>query len=167
MFVHGHSYAKIRVLHDTPPGETRALLSCQPEIDRFTTTILVIESLHGLAVHLIPAFYEIVNVEQQLTFRCFIGREQCEQAFVTRIFFFYKLQPTNPQLSLPSTSLVPTQVPQFLFQHATTVLDPLFDESLLVAVSWQVCFFLDVLRACPNALVKSAMRPVTFADASH
>ena len=48
---------------------------------RFTTTILVIESLHGLAVNFIPAFYEIVNVEQQLAFRCFIGREQCEQAF--------------------------------------------------------------------------------------
>ena len=56
--------------------------------------------------------------------------------------FFYSLQPTNPQSSLPSTSLVPTQVHKFLFQHATTVLDPLLDESLLVAVSWQVCFFL-------------------------
>ena len=37
--------------------------------------------------------------------------------------FFKSLQPTNPQPSLPSTSLVPTQVHKFLFQHATTVLD--------------------------------------------
>ena len=86
IFVHRHSDAKIRMLHDTPPGETCALLSCHPEIDRFATTILVIEFSHGLAVHFIPTFYEIVNVEQQLAFRCFIGREQCEQAFVVRIF---------------------------------------------------------------------------------
>ena len=77
---------KIRVLHDTPPGETRALLSYQPEIDSFATTILVREFSHGLAVNFITAFYEIVYVEQQLAFRCFIGREQCEQAFVVRIF---------------------------------------------------------------------------------
>ena len=90
------SYAKIGVLHDTPPGETCTLLSCQPEIDRFTTTMLVMEFSRGLA--------------------------------------------TNPQSSLPSTSLVPTQVHKSLFQHATAVLDPLLDESLLMAVSWQVCF---------------------------
>ena len=77
---------KSGVLHDTPPGETCTLLSSQPKIDRFITTILVIEFSHGLAVHFISAFYEIVNVEQQLAFRCFIGREQCEQAFVIRIF---------------------------------------------------------------------------------
>ena len=65
---HPHSDAKIEVLHDTPPGETCTLLSCQSEIDRFTTTILVIEFPHGLAVHFIPTFYEIVNVEQQLAF---------------------------------------------------------------------------------------------------
>ena len=63
MFVHRHSDAKIRVLHDTPPDETRALLSFQPEIDRFTTTILVIEFSHGLAVHFSPTFHETVNVE--------------------------------------------------------------------------------------------------------
>ena len=56
--------------------------------------------------------------------------------------YFYSLQPTNPQSSLPSTSLVPTPVHKSLFQHATTVLDPLLDESLLVAVWWQVWFFL-------------------------
>ena len=66
-------------------GETRALLSYQPEIDRFAT-ILVREFSHGLAVNFITAFFETVNVEQQLAFRCFIGREQCEQAFVVRIF---------------------------------------------------------------------------------
>ena len=86
IFVHRHSGAKIGVLHDTPPGETCTLLSCRPEVDRLTTTVLVIESLHGLAVNFIPTFYEIVNVEQHLAFRCFIGREQCEQAFVARIF---------------------------------------------------------------------------------
>ena len=64
IFVHRYSYAKIGVLHDTPPGETCTLLSCSPEVDRLTTTILVIESLHGLAVNFIPAFFEIVNVEQ-------------------------------------------------------------------------------------------------------
>ena len=81
--------------------------------------------------------------------------------------FFCSLQPTNPQSSLPSTSLVPTQAHKSPFQHATTVLDPLLDESLPVAVLWQVCFFLDVLRASPSALVRSAMQPVTVADASH
>ena len=128
------------MLHNTPPGETCTFLSCRPEVDRLTTTILVIEALHSLAVYFIPAFYEIVNVEQQLAFRCFIEREQCEQAFVIRIF--YSLQPTNPQSSLPSTSLVPTQVHRSLFQHATAVLVTPLDESLLVAVLWQVCFFL-------------------------
>ena len=87
IFVHRHSDAKIGMLHDTPPGETCTLLSCRPEVDRLTTTIFVFESLHGLAVNFITAFYEILNVEQQLAFRCLIGRKQCEQAFVVRIFF--------------------------------------------------------------------------------
>ena len=85
IFVHRHSDAKIGVLHDTPPGEACTLSSCRPEVGRLTTKILVIESLHGLAVSFLTAFYEIVNVEQQLAFRCLIGREQCEQAFVVRI----------------------------------------------------------------------------------
>ena len=71
------SDAKIGVLHDTPPGEPCTLLSCRPEVDRLTTTILVIESLHGLAVSFLTAFYEIVNVEQQLALRCLIGKEHC------------------------------------------------------------------------------------------
>ena len=86
MFVHRHSDAKIGDLHDTSPGEPCAVLSCRHEVDRLTTTVLVIESLHGLAVGLLTAFYEIVNFEQQLAFRCLIGKEQCEQAFVVRIF---------------------------------------------------------------------------------
>ena len=68
IFVHRHSDAKMGVLHDTPPGETCTLLSCQSEIDRFATTIFVIEFSYGLAVHFISTFYEIVNVEQQLAF---------------------------------------------------------------------------------------------------
>ena len=56
--------------------------------------------------------------------------------------FCDSLQPTSPQSSLPSTSLVLTQVHRSLFQHATAVLVPPLDESLLVSVSWQVCFFL-------------------------
>ena len=154
------------MLHDTPPGETCTLLSCRPEVDRLTTTILVIESLYGLAVNFITAFYEIVNVEQQLAFRCLIGREQCEQAFV--VWIFDSLQPTNPQSSLPSTSLVLTQVHRSLFQQRNNCRGPTFRMS---HSRWQFCgkfvFSLDVLRACPNALVRSAMRPVTFADASH
>ena len=70
----------------TSLGEPCTLLSCRHQVDRFTTTVLVIESLHGLAVSLLTAFYEVVNIEQQLAFRCLIGREQCEQEFVVRIF---------------------------------------------------------------------------------
>ena len=36
--------------------------------------------------HFIPTFNEIANVEQQFAFRCFIGREQCEPAFVIQFF---------------------------------------------------------------------------------
>ena len=86
IFGHRHSDAKIGVLHDTSSGEPCTLFSCRHEVDRLTTTVLVIESLHGLAVSLLTAFYEVVNIEQQLTFRCLIGGEQCEQAFVVRIF---------------------------------------------------------------------------------
>ena len=81
-----HSDAEIGVLHDTPPGEARTLLSCRHEVDRLTTTVLVIESLHGLAVSLLTAVHEVLNIEQQLAFQCFIGREPCERAFVVRIF---------------------------------------------------------------------------------
>ena len=109
IFVHRYSYAKIGVLHDTPPGETCTLLSCQPEIDRFTTSILVTEFSHGLAVRFIPAFYEIVNVEQQLAFRCFIGREQCEQAFVIR--FFIKPAANKSTVKLALNQLYPDTSP--------------------------------------------------------
>ena len=89
-------------------GETRALMSYQPEIGRFATTILVREFSHGLAVHFITAFYEIVNVEQQLAFRCFIGREQYEQAFVVRIFLKPAANKSTVKLALnqlgPDTS---------------------------------------------------------------
>ena len=113
---------------------------------------------HGLAVRFLAAFYEIVNVEQQLAFRCLIGKQQCEQAFVVRIF--------HTACSKQIQSVL-TQVRRSLFQHATTVVVPPLDESLPVAVLWQVCFFfLDVSRACPNALVRSAMRPVTFSEAA-
>ena len=84
--VHRHGDAKIGVLHDTPLGETCTLLSCRPEVDRLTTTDTCHRILYGLAVNFITAFCEIVNVEQQLAFRCLIGREQCEQSFVARIF---------------------------------------------------------------------------------
>ena len=159
IFVHRHSDAEIGVLHDTPPGEACTLLSCRPEVGRLATTILIIESLHGLAVSFLTAFYAIVNVEQQLAFRCLTGREQREQAFVVRIFD-NGLQPRSPLSSLPSTSLALTQDHRSLFQHATAVVVPPLDESLLVAVSWQVCFF---LTSCEPV----RMRPVTFADTSH
>ena len=107
------------------PAKTCTLLSCWPEIDRFATTILVIEFSHGLAVNFIPTFYEIVNVEQQLAFRCFIGREQCEQAFVVRIFS-HSLQPTNPQSSLPSTSLVPDTSQQISVSTRNSCRGPTF-----------------------------------------
>ena len=132
---------KSGLLHDTSPGEPGTLLSCRHEIDRLTTTVLVIESLHGIAVIFLTAFYEIVNVEQQLAFRCLIGREQCEQTFLVRNFL-HNLQPTNPQSNLPSTSLVLTQIRRSLFQHATAVVVPSLDESLPVAVLWQICFSL-------------------------
>ena len=95
--------------HDTPPSETSTLLSCQPEVDRLTTTLLVIESLPGLAVNFIPAFYEIVNVEQQLAFRCFIGREQCESAFVIRIFL--QLAANKSTVKLPVNQFGPDTSP--------------------------------------------------------
>ena len=128
------------VLHDTPPGETCTFLSCRPDVDRLVTTIFVIESLYGLAVNFIAAFYEIVNVEQQLAFRCFFGREQCKQAFVIRIFFVACSQQIHSQ-ACPQPAWSLTQVHRSLLQHATAVLVPPLDESLLVAVSWQVCFF--------------------------
>ena len=68
------------------PANRAPLLSCRHEVDRLTTTVLVMESFHGFAVSLLTTFYEVVNIEQQLTFRCLIGRKQCEQAFVVRIF---------------------------------------------------------------------------------
>ena len=64
------------LLHDTSPGEPCTQLSCRHEVDSLTTTELVMEPLHGLAVSLLAAYYEIVNIEQQLAFRCLIGREQ-------------------------------------------------------------------------------------------
>ena len=86
IFVHRHNDKKIGVLHDTPPGEACTLLSCRHEVDLLPRRYLSVESLHGLAVSFLTAFYEIVNVEVQLAFRCLIGREQCERAFVVRIF---------------------------------------------------------------------------------
>ena len=47
----------------------------------------------------------------------------------------HSLRPTSPQSSFPSTSLVLTQDHRLLFQHATAVLVPPLDESLLLAVS--------------------------------
>ena len=64
--------------------------------------------LYSLAVNFTTAFYEIVNVEQQMAFRCLIGREQCEQAFVVRIFFKPAANKSRVKLALsqlgPDTS---------------------------------------------------------------
>ena len=79
--------------------------------------------------------------------------------------FWHSLQPTNP-VKLALDQLGPDKVHKSLFQQATTVLDHFW-----MSLSWWrfrgTFVFLDVLRACPNALVRSAMRPVTFAHASH
>ena len=153
-------------------GLARHVLSGEPEVDPpFHNGLLVTESLPGLAVNFIPTFCEIVNVEQQVALRCLIGTEQCEQTFVVRIFDMACSQQNHCQESTVKLALnqfgPDTSPIDLCFNTQQSVLVPPLDQSLLVAVLWQVCFFLNVLRTCPNALVKSAMRPVTFAEASH
>ena len=43
------------------------------------------EPLHGLAVSFLTAFCEVVNVKQQLAFRCVTAGEQGEQTLVVRV----------------------------------------------------------------------------------
>ena len=68
------------------PGESCTLL-CRHEVDRLTTTVLVTESIHSLAVSLLTAFYEVVNSNNWPS--DLIGREQCEQ----NIWYGFLTQP--------------------------------------------------------------------------